>query len=166
MAGSKPRVAISSGIRLCQVLRFFVGHCLVHGPLHLNIKTLIASVRGSILDNTERCGISLDHQGICKFHSPADQGFRTAVAALRRYTRDAPSVIQRRYQRSANVQRDEKMPQAAELLGTIPPRIPGPCQIFAHSLEAADGVFLGKTRGPPSSVQQRSNLKDCIVQEG
>ncbi|KAJ5129845.1 uncharacterized protein N7515_005884 [Penicillium bovifimosum] len=115
-----------------------------------------------ILDNTERCGIGADHQGMCKFHSPADQGFRTAVAALRRYTRDAPSVIQRRYQRSADVQRDEKMLQAAELLGTIPPRVPGSCQNFSRSLEAADSVFLGKARGPPSSAHQGSNLKDLI----
>lgn len=64
------------------------------------------------------------------------------------------------------MQRDERMLQAAELLGTIPPRVPGPCQNFAHSLEAADSVFLGKTRGPPCSVQQGSNFKDCMVQEG
>ncbi|KAL4873910.1 hypothetical protein BDV12DRAFT_47 [Aspergillus spectabilis] len=119
-----------------------------------------------ILDNTERCGIGADHQGMCKFHSPADQGFRTAMAALRRYTRDAPSVIQRRYQRSANLQRDEKMLQAAELLETVPARVPGPCQNVLHTLGAPDSVYFGKAKGSPSCAQQGSNLKDCMALEG
>ncbi|KAJ6178281.1 hypothetical protein N7519_008742 [Penicillium mononematosum] len=78
-----------------------------------------------IIDNTERCGIAADHRRMSKFDSPSDQGFRTAVAALRRYAREAPSVIQRRYRRAVSVQRDDRMIEAAELLETIQPRTLG-----------------------------------------
>ncbi|CAG8908839.1 unnamed protein product [Penicillium egyptiacum] len=74
-----------------------------------------------IIDNTERCGIAADHQRMSRFESPSDQGYRTAVAALRRYVREAPSVIQGRYQRAMSVQRDDRMIEAAELLKTIQP---------------------------------------------
>ncbi|KAJ5692233.1 hypothetical protein N7462_001656 [Penicillium macrosclerotiorum] len=70
-----------------------------------------------ILDNTERCGIGADHQRMCKFQSPNYQGYRTAVAALRRYAREAPKMIQRRCQRASNLYREEKLVEAAELLG-------------------------------------------------
>ncbi|KAJ5113203.1 hypothetical protein N7456_001737 [Penicillium angulare] len=72
-----------------------------------------------ILDNTERCGINADHSKMCKFESPSDQGFRTAVAAIRRYAREAPCVIQKRCQRASEVQRSDRMAEAAELVGTV-----------------------------------------------
>jgi hypothetical protein len=104
-----------------------------------------------ILDNTERCGISADHQRMCKFQSPNDQGYRTAVAALRRYSREAPNVIQRRYQRAANLHRDEKFLAAAELLGTAQTSVSGPCQPVSHYLENEDYVLRAKsTDSPPT----------------
>lgn len=37
-----------------------------------------------IFDNTERSGIPADHRVMCKFEKASDQGFRTAMSALRR----------------------------------------------------------------------------------
>ena len=99
-----------------------------------------------IIDNTERCGIAADHQRMAKFDNPSDQGFRTAIAALRRYAREAPSVIQRRYQRAVSVRRDDRMIEAAELLETIQPHTLGPYQNPPRYLEPVDGVFQGHFR--------------------
>jgi protein SERAC1 len=50
-----------------------------------------------LMDNAERCGIAADHRGMCKFASGNDQAFKTVIAALKRYLKDAPSVIQERW---------------------------------------------------------------------
>ena len=49
-----------------------------------------------ILDGTERAGIAADHRGMCKFGSRDAPGFRTVVAALKRYAMDAPGVVRER----------------------------------------------------------------------
>jgi hypothetical protein len=116
-----------------------------------------------ILDNTERCGISADHQRMCKFQSPNDQGYRTAVAALRRYAREAPNVIQRRYQRAANLHRDEKFLAAAELLGTAQTSVSGPCQPVSHYLENADYVLRAKSTDSPPTPEARLNQENLFV---
>lgn len=56
-----------------------------------------------ILGNTERSGIAADHRGMVKFNRNKEQGFRTAVAALRRYCLLAPQVIQGRLIQSAEI---------------------------------------------------------------
>ncbi|KAH3266597.1 hypothetical protein KXW55_005889, partial [Aspergillus fumigatus] len=53
-----------------------------------------------ILENTERCGIAADHRGMCKFNHPSLQGFRTAISAIRRYSREAPEAIRARHERA------------------------------------------------------------------
>jgi len=82
-----------------------------------------------ILDNTERCGIGADHQKMCKFQSPSDQGYRTAVAALRRYAREAPYV-------------------AEELLGTIQTAAAGPRQSALHYLHTANFAVRPQVNDP------------------
>jgi hypothetical protein len=74
-----------------------------------------------ILDNTERCGIASDHSGICKFGSTTSQGFRTTVAALRRYTQDAPQVINSRWAKTIDLMRENRRYEAVEILKTIAP---------------------------------------------
>lgn len=69
-----------------------------------------------IIYDTDRCGIGADHSGMCKFSSNTNQGFRSAVSALCRYAREAPGVIQKRCQRAADFQRNERFIEAAELL--------------------------------------------------
>ena len=49
-----------------------------------------------ILDNTERSGIAADHRGMCRFERKDSPGFRTVIAALRRYCQEAPEMIKAR----------------------------------------------------------------------
>lgn len=69
-----------------------------------------------ILDNTERSGIAADHRGMVKFNRDTEQGFRTAVAALRRYCQLAPQVIQGRLAQSAETLSDRRRFEAMEML--------------------------------------------------
>lgn len=46
-----------------------------------------------MLDGTERAGIAADHRGMCKFQGKDAPGFRTVVAALRRWGADAEVVV-------------------------------------------------------------------------
>lgn len=72
-----------------------------------------------ILDNTERSGIASDHRGICKFDSNASQGFRTTVSALRRYSQEAPQVIQGRWKKMIETLHEKRRHEVMELLKTI-----------------------------------------------
>ena len=72
-----------------------------------------------ILDNTERCGIAADHRGICKFGTPTAQGFRTVVAALRRYSQEAPQVIRGRWIKSIESLGESRRYEAMEMLKGI-----------------------------------------------
>ncbi|EEP76093.1 predicted protein [Uncinocarpus reesii 1704] len=74
-----------------------------------------------IIDNTERCGMSADHWEMCRFNSNTSQGFRTAVAALKRYCQQAPRVIGERHTRRLTVVQDNRVHEAMELLKTIQP---------------------------------------------
>lgn len=69
-----------------------------------------------ILDNTERSGIAADHRGMCKFEKSTDQGFRTVVAALRRYKQEAPEVIRERTIRTSAALSDRRWHEAKELV--------------------------------------------------
>lgn len=71
-----------------------------------------------ILDNTERCGIAGDHRGMCKFGS-SSQGFRTTVAALRRYSQEAPQVIRGRWIKTAEMLSENRRHEAMEMLKSV-----------------------------------------------
>ena len=47
-----------------------------------------------ILDDTECSGIAADHRGMCKFENRNSPGFRTVMAALRRYCQEAPEMVE------------------------------------------------------------------------
>ena len=68
-----------------------------------------------IIDNTERCGIAADHREMCRFARNDDQGFRTVVAALKRYAHEAPGIVAERCRRAREVLEDERNWQAGEL---------------------------------------------------
>ena len=72
-----------------------------------------------ILDNTERCGIAGDHRGMCKFGRGSSQGFRTTVAALRRYSHEAPQVIRGRWIKAADMLSEKRRHEAMEMLEGI-----------------------------------------------
>ena len=74
-----------------------------------------------ILDNTERCGIAADHRGMCKFERSTAQGFRTAVAALRRYSQEAPQVIRSRCIKTTEMLTENRRHEAMEMLRGIQP---------------------------------------------
>jgi len=69
-----------------------------------------------ILDSTERSGIAADHRTMCRFEASSSQGFRTVMAALQRYSREAPDVIRARTLRAAAVQTNQRWYEATELM--------------------------------------------------
>lgn len=69
-----------------------------------------------ILDSTERSGIAADHRGMCKFEKSSDQGFRTVVAALRRYSGQAAEVIRMRTEKAMGEIEANIWAEATELL--------------------------------------------------
>lgn len=71
------------------------------------------------LDNIERCGIAADHRGMCKFNDNSAQGFRTAIAALRRYARNAPEVVRIRHKRATKTLQENQVYQASDKLRGI-----------------------------------------------
>jgi protein SERAC1 len=73
-----------------------------------------------ILDGTERSGITADHRGICKFESRNSPGFRTVVAALRRYCREAPETIKARSARANIMLSEQRWHEATELVQDLP----------------------------------------------
>jgi hypothetical protein len=70
-----------------------------------------------ILDNTERCGIPADHNGICKFDKISSQAFRTVISALRRYSQEAPHVIKGRLSTTTVMLNERRRNEAMEMLG-------------------------------------------------
>lgn len=97
-----------------------------------------------ILDNTERCGIAADHRGMCKFENGKEAGFRTIVAALRRYCEDAPGAVEKRTERANELLQNQRWNEATELVRNIPePRpvmVPAPAaERSASPVTVADG---------------------------
>ena len=69
-----------------------------------------------ILDNTERSGIGANHSDMCKFEDATAPGYRTVVAALMRYAREAPPLIMTRWSRAKNMLAAQRSMEASELL--------------------------------------------------
>ena len=70
-----------------------------------------------ILDNTERSGIPANHSQMCKFEDKNSAGYKTMVAALMRYTRQAPPTIRFRWEKAKEMFRVQRMNEASELIG-------------------------------------------------
>ena len=73
-----------------------------------------------ILDGTERCGMAADHRGMCKFEGKDAPGFRTVVAALRRYCREATETIKARVAEASAAQEARRWSEATELIKHLP----------------------------------------------
>ncbi|MDI1487217.1 MAG: hypothetical protein OHK93_006486 [Ramalina farinacea] len=69
-----------------------------------------------ILDNTERSGIAAGHREMCKFGTKDAAGFRTVVAALKRYESEAPTVIEARVVKTRDALRAGSRDEASELI--------------------------------------------------
>ena len=69
-----------------------------------------------ILDNTERSGIAADHRAMCRFDKKDSPGFRTVIAALKRYCHEAPEVVNLRLRKASLELRTQRRYEAEELL--------------------------------------------------
>ncbi|MCJ1283103.1 hypothetical protein MMC26_002430 [Xylographa opegraphella] len=69
-----------------------------------------------IIDNTERAGLPNDHVNICKFESRTSPGYRLVVAALIRYSKEAPEVISQRWKHAIEMLNSKRTQEAYELL--------------------------------------------------
>jgi protein SERAC1 len=110
-----------------------------------------------ILDNTERSGIAADHRGLCKFKKSSDQGFRTVVAALRRYKEQAPGVVTGRAIRASAALNDQRWHEATELVEGTPRLSPNGCQLNSIGIRSWAGrsqasLPYGETEGASQRI--------------
>lgn len=70
-----------------------------------------------ILDNTERSGLDATHSGMVKFSRTDTSGYRTVIAALKRYCRDAPKLVSRRWDIATAALARARTNEAFELVG-------------------------------------------------
>ncbi|CZR56280.1 uncharacterized protein PAC_06168 [Phialocephala subalpina] len=70
-----------------------------------------------ILDNTERSGIDATHSRMVKFSKTNSSSYRTIIAALTRYCREAPRVIARRWEVALAALARARSNEAFELAG-------------------------------------------------
>lgn len=68
------------------------------------------------LDNTERAGLPYDQRNMCKFESRTSFGYRLVVAALMRYSKEAPEVVPRRWKHAVDMLNSKRSQEADELL--------------------------------------------------
>ncbi|KAF1843675.1 ribonuclease-like protein p/mrp subunit [Cucurbitaria berberidis CBS 394.84] len=69
-----------------------------------------------ILDDTERAGLPYGHADMAKFESRTSPGYRLVVAALLRYSREAPDVVSMRWIHAADMLKSKRQNEAAELV--------------------------------------------------
>ncbi|KAF5879212.1 putative tetratricopeptide repeat domain protein [Botrytis fragariae] len=74
-----------------------------------------SSSAAPILDSIERAGLPYDHSNMCKFASRTAGGYTIVVAALIRYSKDAPKTIARRWDNAAVMFMSARKNEAAEL---------------------------------------------------
>ena len=79
-------------------------------------KVVEESSAAPILDNTERAGLPYDHRNMCKFENLNSPGYRLVVAALIRYSKEAPEVISQRWKHTIDMLRSKRSQEVAELL--------------------------------------------------
>lgn len=72
-----------------------------------------------IINNTERSAIAADHRGMCRFRSNTSPGFRTVMAALRRYCQEAPQSVKVRSDRAIRKLNQNRWYQAMEAVNAI-----------------------------------------------
>lgn len=70
-----------------------------------------------ILDNTERAGLPYDHRSMSKFESRSSPGYKLIIAALIRFSKDAPNTIPPRWVNAKKMLQSMRMNEAKELIG-------------------------------------------------
>ena len=69
-----------------------------------------------ILDNTERAGLPYGHRDMAKFDRRDSPGYRLVVAALIRYSKDAPDRVACRWMQATEMLKSKRQNEAAELV--------------------------------------------------
>jgi hypothetical protein len=69
-----------------------------------------------ILDNTERAGLPYGHRAMAKFETRSSPGYRLVVAALLRYSREAPDFVSVRWLQAEKMLQSKRQNEAAELM--------------------------------------------------
>lgn len=105
-----------------------------------------------ILDDTERSGIGADHRDMCRFDRKDSPGFRTVMAALKRYCQEAPQVVRMRIGKSETQLGALRQYEAEELLRDISDSAPklnsGDSGLAPGRRELGNGSnFLGNIPG-------------------
>lgn len=70
-----------------------------------------------IWDNTERSCILATYSQMCKFESIKSPGYRIVLSTMQRYAREAPSIIEKRWEEAKEFLARQRSNEAAELLG-------------------------------------------------
>jgi hypothetical protein len=105
-----------------------------------------------------------------KFDNNALQGFRTVMAALRRYTRDAPQVIEARVNAAAKMLIASRQNEVMELMKTVQPFATYP---FPRYNASGDGVATQQstnypfisTSEAPMPTNPRLNRKSLLLED-
>lgn len=69
-----------------------------------------------ILDNTERAGLPYNHRDMAGFESRSAPGYRLIVAALIRYSKEAPDTVSIRWEQAVEMLKLKRQNEAAELV--------------------------------------------------
>jgi hypothetical protein len=72
-----------------------------------------------IIDNTERCGIYATHAGMVRFSNSSSTSYQTVIAALTRYCKTAPQIINHRWQQARKALHQARLSEASELTGLV-----------------------------------------------
>lgn len=67
------------------------------------------------IDGVERMGIEADHSHMCKFEDETSPGYEVVVEAIQRYSREARSVISKRWVEEYNTRQLNKKQKAEEI---------------------------------------------------
>lgn len=70
-----------------------------------------------IWDNTERASIDATYSQMCKFESIKSHGYKIMLSAMQRYAREAPNIIEKRWEEARKFLARQRSIEAAELLG-------------------------------------------------
>jgi len=116
-----------------------------------------------IVADTERSGVARDHRGMVKFEGSSEQGFRTTVAALRRYCALAPDVIGVRWRRANEILEEKRRDEALEMLRGVPSSLNGSLSAASETLSRVERMysFQGRSkRNESKRLQDWTDSKD------
>jgi hypothetical protein len=112
------------------------------------------------LPDTERAGIPANHSNMVKFGRPTAPGFRMVVAALRKYTDEAPGLIPQRLAGSARLFAQEREQEALERIGLLQPLVSPPSiaweqRYVAPSIQRIEDAALVSEFGSTCNMRDR-----------